>query len=345
MISIDTDRISAKYRVAAIDRVGHRLLVTDFRGTEQEQDLSEPTNCGGVGRIRHFRRGGTKRWPSNPLPIDPASRALRLPLVDGIRAQVFQNAVCNWRCWYCFVPFQLLAAHPKHSIWLTPEELIARYLSQPTPPQMIDLTGGQPDLTPEWVPWMMEALEAQGLSQSVYLWSDDNLSTDYLWTYLSDDERMRMATYRNYGRVCCFKGFDTESFTFNTAATPDCFDRQFVLMDRLLDLGIDIYAYATFTTPSPNGMEDAIQSFCDRLQHLDEYLPLRLVPLEVQVFTPVKRRLTPAMHSAMEYQYQAVELWQRELERRFSCQERSWNIADVPLRRRTRWDASQQTID
>lgn len=339
MTTIDTERLSTKYRVAAIDRVGRRLLVTDFRGTEQEQDLSEPANCGGVGRIRHFNRGGAGRWPANPIPIDPASRALGLTPNESIRAQVFQNAVCNWRCWYCFVPFQLLAAHPKHTVWLTPEELIARYLAQPNPPQMIDLTGGQPDLTPEWVPWMMAALEAQGLAERVYLWSDDNLSTDYLWRYLSDDERARMVVYRNYGRVCCFKGYDAESFSFNTAAALECFDRQFTLMAGLLDLGIDLYSYATFTTPSQIGMADAMRRFCDRLQRLDEYLPLRLVPLEVQVFTPVERRLTSEMQGAMEHQYRAIEFWQRELEARFSSAARSCNIADIPLRGRTRWHA------
>ena len=41
-----------------------------------------------------------------------------------LRTQVFQNAVCNWRCWYCFVDFKLLAASRKHSEWLTPRDLI-----------------------------------------------------------------------------------------------------------------------------------------------------------------------------------------------------------------------------
>ncbi len=69
---------------------------------------------------------------------------------------MFQNAACNWRCWYCFVPFDLLGA--AKGIWVTPRELVERYASVDPRPPMIDLTGGQPDLTPEWVPWMMKAL-------------------------------------------------------------------------------------------------------------------------------------------------------------------------------------------
>jgi hypothetical protein len=94
---IDTAKVSEKYRAAALDLDGRRLLITNFHGSEQEQDLTEPANCRGFGRVRHFKRRGGGAWPENPLPIVPAGRALGLPLADGLRAQVFQNAVCNWR--------------------------------------------------------------------------------------------------------------------------------------------------------------------------------------------------------------------------------------------------------
>ena len=83
---------------------------------------------------------------------------------------------------------------------------------------MIDLTGGQPDLVPEWVPWMMRALQESGFEDRVYLWSDDNLSNDYFWRFLSPADQELVATWPMYGRVCCFKGYDPTSFAFNTAA-------------------------------------------------------------------------------------------------------------------------------
>jgi hypothetical protein len=130
---IDTDAVSARYRAQAVDLEHQRLLVTNFRGTEQEQDLSEPPNCEGFGRLRHFRRVTCAGWPANPLPIDPACKALGLFMPDALRAQVFQNAVCNWRCWYCFVPFNLLAANLKYAAWLSPARLIDLYLNQSDP--------------------------------------------------------------------------------------------------------------------------------------------------------------------------------------------------------------------
>src|SRR3982750_636627 len=203
---INTERLSAGYRAKAIDLVARKLLITRFTGSEQEKDLTEPANCRGLGRIRHFRRQASKDWPNNPLPLDPSCKFLGLPRLPMLRAQVFQNAVCNWRCWYCFVDFNLLAASPKHSEWVSTDELVDLYLDQPDPPKLIDLTGGQPDLTPEWVPWMMDSLERRGLSGSVFLWSDDNLSNDYFWRYLDQATRDRVAAYPGYARVCCFKG-------------------------------------------------------------------------------------------------------------------------------------------
>jgi organic radical activating enzyme len=263
---IDTDGFSTNLRAKAIDLPRRRLLMTRFSGSRQEADLTVPANCRGLGRIRHFQRATAPSWPMNSLPIDPASHALGLDSGSTLRAQVFQNAVCNWRCWYCFVDFELLSGDETRSQWVTADELVDLYLSEPDPPRVIDLTGGQPDLTPEWVPWMMAALERRGLRDSVYLWSDDNLSNDYFWQYLDDAARARVVGYSKYGRVCCFKGYNRESFSFNTMAAPELFDRQFVLMRRLADLGLDLYAYVTLTTPRSAQMSSHMRVFVDRLQ-------------------------------------------------------------------------------
>src|SRR5205807_1374509 len=144
-------------------------------------------------------------------------------------------------CWYCFVPYDLLAANKDRSEWHSAASLIDLYLELPDRPSVIDLTGGQPDLVPEWIPWMLEELRRHDLDRSVYVWSDDNLSNDYFWRYLSDDQQQLVATSRMYGRVGCFKGFDPVSFSFNTKAAPELFDRQFELFARHLRSGVDIY--------------------------------------------------------------------------------------------------------
>ena len=326
---LPTARMSSKYREAGVRPDDGRVLITSFRGSQQEKDFSEPANCDGLGRIRHFRRGDG-HWPPNPLPIDPACRALQLPATDIVRAQVFQNAVCNWRCWYCFVDFELLAASRRRSRWVTADDLVDLYLAQPDRPPIIVLTGGQPDLTPEWVPWMMAALTSRGLDRSVYLWSDDNLSNDYFWRYLSQSQIRTIEEYPNYGRACCFKGITQEAFCFNTMAAPELFDVQFTLFERLAALNIDLYAYVTLTTPAGVDIERGVIEFLDRLQTIDRNLPLRTVPLEIKVFRPVVGRMNSARDDALTNQQIAIRVWMRELDRRFTGAERSRCVVDVP---------------
>lgn len=328
---INTDEFSQQLRAKSIDVAAQKLLVTNLKGTAQEQDLSEPPNCAGYGRVRHFRRQGSVGWPENPLPIDPAAHRLGLPRDDVILAQVFQNASCNWRCWYCFVPFDLLKANALHSGWLSAAELLDLYQGENSPPLVIDLSGGQPDLTPEWIPWMMRELSRRGLQNKVYLWSDDNLSNDYFWRFIPADDMELVRSYRNYGKVCCFKGFDAASFSFNTMAAPELFARQLNLFQRYLELGIDIYAYATFTTPACADIPGSMARFVDALQAISSNLPLRVVPLEIREFSPVASRLSDQHLKAIELQWQAIDCWKKEIDGRFSPEMKNRLIHEIPI--------------
>lgn len=330
--AINTERLSLEYRSRSIDVEKGCLLVTRLQGSAQETDLSEPVNSAGFGRVRHFRRRAHVDWVPNPLPMDPACKALKLPKTETLRAQVYQNAACNWRCWYCFVPFDLLAANRKYSDWLTPKELVDLYLNQSDPPKVIDLSGGQPDLVPEWIPWMMNELKIRGLDQETYLWSDDNLSNDYFWRFLSDSDIEMIASYPNYGKVCCLKGFDSDSFAFNTSADPSHFDKQFSLLGNLVATGIDIYLYATFTTPTDRNIKSSIPRLIDRLQNLHINLPLRTVPLKIELFTPVLNRLNQSKRDAVKFQHYALEAWCTEIENRFSITERNSEITEIRVR-------------
>jgi hypothetical protein len=156
-----------------------------------------------------------------------------------------------------------------------------------------------------------------------------NLSNDYFFRYLSEDTQRRVAEHPGYGRVCCFKGFDEASFSFNTKAAPELFVRQFELFSRLFATGMDLYAYATFTAPSPDALPAAMTSFVDRLQRISEALPLRLVPLEISEYGPVVPRLRGEHRASLEVQQAAIAAWQSELDRRFTQAERRMPINEV----------------
>lgn len=329
---INTEDWSMKYRNKAINIENQQILITNFHGTEQEKDFTEPANCDGFGRVRHFRFSTNDPWPKNVLPIQPACAALGIESPEMLTAQVFQNAVCNWRCWYCFVPFNLLSASKKHSKWMTASKLIDLYLQEENRPPMIDLSGGQPDLVAEWVPWIMRELQKRNLENSVYLWSDDNLSNDYFWKFLCTEDIELITSYKNYGKVCCFKGFDSESFSFNTQAKSDLYENQFSLMKRFMELDIDLYCYVTLTTPSKDSIPEKISKFVDKLQDIDKNLPLRTIPLEIAVFSPVKSRLDDIKESSIDYQQIAIKEWNSQLKERFSELQLSSKITDIELR-------------
>jgi uncharacterized Fe-S cluster-containing radical SAM superfamily protein len=254
-----------------------------------------------------------------------------MPSGDAIDAQVFQNAVCNWRCWYCFVPFSLLDANSKHSLMIGVTELIELWATQEQPLAMIDLTGGQPEIVPEWIVWTMEEIRARGLEGKVYLWSDDNLSTDFFWTALSDGERDVVKGFSGYGRVCCFKGFDSDSFSFNTSVAPEEFSLQFKRIARLIDFGLDVYGYVTFTCRDLTNLRSKMSAFIDRLRAISDLLPLRVVPLHIEQFTPTSGRLNVARSKSLENQRAAVLEWNENLERLYPSSLRDRPIYEIPL--------------
>jgi uncharacterized Fe-S cluster-containing radical SAM superfamily protein len=331
---IDTERFAAHLRARAIDTEGGRVLISRLAGSGQEADITLPTNCGGYGRVRHFRQATAEGWPANPLPIVPACRALGIaPAPELMTALVFQNAACAWRCWYCFVPEELLKADPNCAAWFTAAELVELYRQIPDPPRIIDLSGGSPDLVPEWTPWMMRALKDAGLDKTTYLWTDDNLSTTYLFDALSPTDLDLLRGYCNYGRVCCIKGFDARSFAFNTRAAPGDYDRQFDILRRVIGLGIDVYGYVTLTSAHADGVEAGVRNLVDRLQAVDPNFPLRVVPLRIQIFTPVEQRLARDgdRERSLAVQEEAIAVWNAELKRRFDPALLARPVCDVPL--------------
>jgi uncharacterized Fe-S cluster-containing radical SAM superfamily protein len=334
MANLDTAKMSSSLRGKAIDIDRRAILITNFSGSEQEKDLTEPANCNGFGRVRHFKLDAGKEWIKNPLPILPAAKALNVKPESQIRAQVFQNSVCNWRCWYCFVDFKLLNGDSKHASFLSCDEMMDLYLKEENPAPMIDLTGGQPDLTPEWVPWMMQTLKERGLDEKIYLWSDDNLSNDYLWQFLNNEQIDLMSNYKMYSRVCCFKGIDERSFSLNTKADPNLFSNQFDLCRRLLEINLDLYCYITLTANTDTNFEIVVPKFLDTVQAIDEMLPLRIVPLRIfDSFTPITKRMDDGFKDMMQGQYGAMEVWKNELTKRFSAEQMDIPITEIKLKK------------
>ena len=332
MTLINIDESSIKLRRLGIDLLDRKIRLACFNNSKQSNDFTVPSNCRGFGRIHHFRRFQGEGWPLDSLPIDPAQHALGLPYADEISAEVFQSAICNVRCWYCYVDRSLITANPVCSSMLSVQEMLSLYLSEPDRPPVILLSGGQPDLVPEWVLWFADRIHYLKLDKEIYLWSDDNLSNDYLWRYLKTEEIARIASYKNYGRVGCFKGFDEHSFSFNTSAPSELYKSQFTLMRRLVEAGFDVYGYVTLTSDQDKNLISRVTDFIDQLQsEVHPLFPLRTIPQRILEFTPTKTRIRPEHRKALEIQNEAVHMWQKEIERRFPLNMREKRIYEHKL--------------
>ncbi len=306
------------------------FLLARISGSDQEKDLSRPPNCNGFGRIRHFKRLLDDNW-FDPLPMDPMSKSLKIPYVDLVEAQVFQIASCNLRCWYCFVPDSLKKGNQINSSSFTAQEMIDLLLEDGSQVRLLDLSGGNPELVPEWLVDTMKALDKRGLREQVYLWSDDTLTTDYFFKFLKKEEKKLICEYPHYGKVGCFKGFDESSFNFNTNLDKAFYKQQFELFSRYLEMGLDIYGYVTFTTENTEGISDKVNDFINRLKKIHPLLPLRIVPLKIVLFSPVEQRIGTSHQTAMLNQMVVHREWQEQLRAIYNEDQLSQRICDISL--------------
>lgn len=323
-------KFAENLRPKSIDHQLKTIRMTKFTGSNQETDLSLPPNCGGFGRLHHFRLESDAKWVSNPLPTLPACKYLGLPVNNVLLSQVFQLAACDFRCWYCFVDFSLLSADPKFSEMVSPKHLLQMMLDEQVKSQVVDLSGGQPELVPEYVLWFLQARAELGLEKSHFIWADDNLSTDYTWRYLSEEEISFMAESPGFARVGCLKGFDSESFTFNTRVDGDLFEKQIELLGRFVKTGFDQYGYITLTNMNTDDLQSKVARLLDVIQsRVHPNFPLRIVPLRIFGFNTNENRYNK---TAEENQFYALDAWMTEMKRRFSETELVLSITEVNLK-------------
>ncbi|MFI3163497.1 MAG: radical SAM protein [Bacillota bacterium] len=318
-----------------IDVNNFKILVSKIAESEQEQDLSKKATCNGYARTHHFKRE-VINWVEDPLPIDPANHYFGKTIKENlITAEVFQMSYCNMDCWYCFVPDNLKQARVEMSKWMSCSEIIDELEKYCLGNTVIDLSGGNPELTPEWPLWLLREIEKRGLSAKYYVWSDDTLSSCSMELYLSTDEIHELASYRNYGKVCCFKGFNEYSYTYNSGISGKNFLKSFDYLKRYIDYGFDVYGYITLTIDTLENLENEISNFFDLVEsRCCKNFLLRIIPLKIFIFAPTKNRLdvTDCYYSGINNQEKVLDAWVKELGKRFSKEELTKSIVSVKIR-------------
>ena len=310
---------------------GHDFLITEV-GTSEQDKLRLGVNCDGFGRIRVFKQNKDTDWISNPLPFSPYAFVMGKTKVEELPIQVFQLAKCNLNCWWCFLPDEYKKCKSNHSRWFSVDELLELYMRDARDKtSVIDLSGGNPELVPEFVLSFMMGLEKLKLSD-VYLWSDDVLTTDYLFTKLSQQQIDYMSNYSKYGKVACFKGIDDESFLFNTCSNVSLFREQLIMAKKYIDIGFDIYFYVVLTVPDITNISSKISYFFDCLQRISHYLPLRVIPIKIKEFSTNSHRISTSRKKSITNQFKVLNVWNEELSKRYSTFELTRDISLQPIK-------------
>lgn len=328
---IDVDKFGAALRKILINSEKKSVLISRLDQSDQAADIHN-INSDGFGRLWHKSIAPEKDWGEIVLPHYPASWKLGISLEEASLIQVYQLAGCNYRCWFCYVDYSLLKADLKKGSYFSANELVSKYEITNPKAKVIRLSGGQPDLVPEWCLWMMKALEYRDLHNSTYLWLDDNLSSYYAWEYLTETDSKYMLNYKNFGRVGCLKGIDPEAFTYNTKAPKDHFWRQLDVLGKLVKSGFDIYVYLVMTVENTLNLDDRLNELLDNLQEINVNLPLRVSPLKIKPFSPTIERMNDIQEASLEKsQFVVLEKWKGLIQQRFSASELEQKCYEVSI--------------
>ena len=295
-----------------------QVLLSNLYDSFESRDNYSIINCNGFGRLRIFKDFKLHLF-KNEIFKKPLNRGNNVS--NEFITQVFQVGGCNWRCWYCFVDTKLLEGNNKIGKFFSADELINLFLSEPNQNKIIDISGGQVELVPEWILWLLNSIEKKEMKGNYNIWIEDSLSNFFLWELLNQEEISFIAKFPLAHRICCIKGYNYQSFGFNTNVNSKEFDKQFDVLKKLNEDEFDLFSYATFTTPSIKNLKEDIKEFISRLMNIHPKLPLRIIPLKIKCFSNTYSHFKDIYSIAMDLQYKVVEAWENELLDRFTIDE------------------------
>lgn len=328
----DSVALGQTFREKSLRLDKQQILISEIPESDVAGSSVARINCQGFGMVRKSVTHRSDDWPDINILPQLVPQKLGIPIEHAATTQIFRDAACNFRCWYCFVDFRFLKADQNRSRFFTTDELIELYLKEPNPSKIIYLTGGQPDLLPEWTFWMMRSLERMNLQDRVFLWQDDNLSTEFLWEKLSREQIDYMRSYRNYARATCIKGISAQTFSENTGADPKFFDLQLKILGGLVKEGFDVYTYLTLLSTSVTTAQYDIPILIERLQReVHPNMPLRIFPSKVVDFPETTRRMNGVHISMMQHQYILLDIWREEMAKRYTINELTLPMSQVSL--------------
>jgi len=334
---IDPEERAEDYRGRMIIRKGsqRKFLLATVSGTTQEKDTEVFRENFRVRDYLNLRRGSewARRWLQAPLEEILSTEFLGLdqtgrqklefqnpPYVASFRlggdprdynyAFTLQVNGCTYECSFCFVPRELNNPHMGKGSYFSAGEILDSFCEardyhseRKTSVRVIRLSGGEvTTLVPELILDLNDEINRRGMSRSVYLWIDSNLSTS---KYLADLQRdlKIVARQRNVGFVGCLKSVGNrktgrDQFSTVTKAGPEHFEKQFEVINYLVNvIGADFYLYILpIISEDSSVITSRLEECVDELRKIHRNLPLRTNMLRIIDYTPATANLVQAQN-------------------------------------------------
>jgi len=257
-----------------------------------------------------------------------------------------QVALCDFYCWYCYVPDELLRGRKVQ--YSTPREVMERFLEirnndkkQGLESNVLRISGGEPFLAPDLILECLEYLRDNGMEREVLVWSETNLSPFLkeqpdqfvlaeIWLEEQGKSLKDFAFFKNFVLHPCLHGTTSLNFSQTTLVREDFFDPLVEAFGLLIDYRIDIYpTISSNTCPSTH-----IGDLFLRLKEIHEKLPLRFALIEYHFDYPIiDERLSRSRRQGIIYGKNAmIAKWNELLQKNYGV-----GYAETPRSKVSLW--------
>lgn len=256
-------------------------LFANLLNTKEAIDSYHQINHEGFGRIRNFK------YFSFHIKTDILDRRRFLRLNEAgkwcnqFQSQVFQIGVCPLRCRYCFVDKENLDGTNPYSKFLKPIEVLQMFLESWPNVRNLDLSGGSPDLCPEFLFELLTEIERANLKGKMTIWVESNLDINY-YSKLSRNKLEYIVTFPNFHLLCSLKGWDSSSVAYNTRNTTS-FDLQLEGLHFFHQQNFPFSVYLVFIGHKIADNQE-VAALYSQLKRISCELPERCIPLYIKKF-------------------------------------------------------------
>lgn len=284
-------------------------LFANLLGTKEAEDSYHQINHGGFGRVRNF-----KNFLFHvETDIRERRKFFRLNAAgewcSQFQSQVFQIGICTLKCWYCFVDRENLDGTNPYSAYLKPKDILQMFLESWPNIRNLDISGGSPDLCPEFVLELLCEIERAGLKEKITIWVESNLDVNY-YCKLPRKKIEYMAAFPNFHLLCSLKGWDSPSVAFNTRNTAS-FDQQLDGLRFFYQHNFSLSVYLVFVGKTIANNKEVTELF-NQLKRISRKLPEQCIPIYIKKFH-AQGNVGNSLSKTYDDQKRAARWWDQQI--------------------------------